>query len=84
MRYYQELEDLLRISQEYDNNTKTIHDMLLNLIGRETGKIMTLHHLAINLHNWLLYAEVGMRLLSLFLTVAKLARLIQKYVRNLQ
>ena len=31
MRYYQELEDLLRISQEYDNNTKTIHDVLLNL-----------------------------------------------------
>ena len=31
MRYHQELEDLLRISQEYDNNTKTIHDVLLNL-----------------------------------------------------
>ena len=31
MRYYQEIEDLLRISQEYDNKTKAIHDMLLNL-----------------------------------------------------
>ena len=31
MRYHQELEDLIRISQEYDNNTKTIHDVLLNL-----------------------------------------------------
>ena len=31
MRYPQDLEDLLRISQEYDNNTKTIGDVLLNL-----------------------------------------------------
>ena len=31
MRYHQDLEDLLRISQEYDNNTKTIGDVLLNL-----------------------------------------------------
>ena len=31
MRYCQEIEDLLRISQVYDNNTKTIHDVLLNL-----------------------------------------------------
>ena len=31
MRYYQEIEDLLRISQEYDSKTKTIHDVLLNL-----------------------------------------------------
>ena len=31
MRYHQELEDLIRFSQEYDNNTKTIHDVLLNL-----------------------------------------------------
>ena len=30
MRYHQDLEDLLRISQ-YDNNTKTIGDVLLNL-----------------------------------------------------
>ena len=31
MRHYQEIEDLLRISQEYNNKTKTIHDLLLNL-----------------------------------------------------
>ena len=31
MRYHQDLEDLLRISQEYDNNTKTIGDVLLNI-----------------------------------------------------
>ena len=31
MRYHKDLEDLLRISQEYDNNTKTIGDVLLNL-----------------------------------------------------
>ena len=37
-------------------------------IGKETGKVMTLHHLAINLQKWLLYADLGMRLLSLFQT----------------
>ena len=31
MRYQNEIEDILRISQEYDNNTNTIHDVLLNL-----------------------------------------------------
>ena len=38
MRYNQELEDLIRISQEYDNNTKTIHDVLLNLNGEGNWK----------------------------------------------
>ena len=31
MRYQREVEDLFRISQEYDSKTKTIHDVLLNL-----------------------------------------------------
>ena len=31
MRYHQNLENLLKISQEYDNNTNAIHDVLLNL-----------------------------------------------------
>ena len=31
MRYCQEIENLLRISQEYDNNTKALHDVLSNL-----------------------------------------------------
>ena len=31
MRYCQEIENLLRISQAYDNNTKALHDVLSNL-----------------------------------------------------
>ena len=31
MRYCQEIENILRISQEYDNNTKYLHDVLSNL-----------------------------------------------------
>ena len=31
MRYCQEIENVLRISQEYDNNTKALHDVLSNL-----------------------------------------------------
>ena len=31
MRYCQEIENIFRISQEYDNNTKALHDVLSNL-----------------------------------------------------
>ena len=31
MRYCQEIENLLRISQAYDNNTKALHDVFSNL-----------------------------------------------------
>ena len=38
MRYHQDLEGLLRSSQEYENNTKTIEDVLLNLIWKGNWK----------------------------------------------
>ena len=34
--------------------------------GKETWKVMILHHLAINLHKWLLLPDLGMRLLVCF------------------
>ena len=52
MRYHQDLEDLLRISQEYDNNTKTIHDVLLNLNWEGNWKSNDLTSLGHKLTQW--------------------------------
>ena len=52
MRYHQDLEDLLRISQEYDNNTETIHDVLLNLNWEGNWKSNHLTLLGCKLTQW--------------------------------
>ena len=54
MRHQKEIEGIFRVLHEFDSRMKDKYDVLTILIGRETGKTMSLHHLATYLQAWML------------------------------
>ena len=50
MRYQNEIEEILKISEELGSTLLTKYYILQAIMGWEFGKTMILHHLVTNLH----------------------------------
>ena len=82
MRYSQEIEDLLRISQEYDNNTKTIEDVLLNLNWEGNWKSNDLTSLGYKLTRMAALCRLQNEIVKFILNISQIGKVDSKVCKE--